>query len=205
MVGNSDNNTIGGRAGADTLVGEAGNDVLIGNAGDDILVGSSGDDYLSGGNGRDILDGGSGDDLLKGGDDMDVLDGGPGDDSLYGNSGPDILLGGEGNNILIGGKGSDRFTVQFPGNQFDIVLDFKTGEAGDRIVIADVLDVNLSNSILQEYIQMTNNNASTTIAIDPDGGGDSFVSVVQLDNLVGLAASSLVVADDGSLMIIPTR
>jgi Ca2+-binding RTX toxin-like protein len=205
MVGNSNNNLIKGLAGADTLVGEAGNDVLIGNAGADILVGSSGDDNLSGGNGRDILDGGSGDDLLKGGTGRDILDGGSGDDSLYGNLGPDILLGGHGNNTLIGGAGSDRFVVEFPGSQFDIVRDFKTGEAGDRIVIAeDVLDVNLSNSILDEYIQMTSTSASTTIAIDQDGGGDSFVAVVQLDNLAGLPASSLVVADDGSLMITST-
>jgi Ca2+-binding RTX toxin-like protein len=202
MVGNSNDNVIKGRAGADTLVGEAGNDVLIGNAGADILVGSSGDDSLSGGNGRDILDGGSGNDLLKGGKGMDILYGGSGDDSLYGNQGPDILFGGEGNNIFRGGKGSDHFMVEFPGSQFNIVLDFDTGEKGDRIVIAeDVLDVNLSNSILEKYIQMKSASGPTIIAIDQDGGGDSFVTVMQLDNLAGLPASSLVVADDGSLTI----
>jgi Ca2+-binding RTX toxin-like protein len=136
---------------------------------------------------------------------MDILYGGSGDDSLYGNQGPDILFGGEGNNTLTGGKGSDRFIVEFPGSQFDIVRDFQTGEAGDRIVIAeDVLDVNLSTSILEEYIQMTSTSGSTAIAIDQDGGGDSFVTVMQLDNLAGLPASSLVVADDGSLMITST-
>jgi hypothetical protein len=61
--------------------------------------------------------------------------------------------------------------------------------------------VNLSNSILEEYIQMTSTSGSTAIAIDQDGGGDSFVTVMQLDNLAGLPGSSLVVADDGSLMI----
>jgi len=205
MVGNSHDNVIKGRRGADTLIGEAGNDVLLGNAGADILVGLSGDDDLRGGNGKDILDGGAGDDLLKGGKHSDILDGRSEDDLLYGNSGPDILLGGHGNNTLIGGTGSDRFVVEFPGSQFDVVLDFETGKMGDRIVIADdVLDMNLSNSILEEYIQMTDSNGSTTIAIDLDGGGEFFVAVMQLNNLAGLPASSLVVADDGSLMITST-
>jgi Ca2+-binding RTX toxin-like protein len=121
---------------------------------------------------------------------------------LNGNGGRDILFGGTGDNTLIGGPGSDRFVVEFPGDQFDTVLDFEVGEAGDRIVIAeDVLDVNLSSSILEEYLQMTSTSGSMTIAIDPDGGGDSFVTVARLENLAGLPASSLVVADDGSLMI----
>jgi Ca2+-binding RTX toxin-like protein len=205
MMGNSGDNVIQGRGGADTLVGEAGSDVLIGGAGADILVGSAGDDDLSGGNGIDILDGGSGDDLLEGGNGRDILEGGAGNDSLYGNVGPDILLGGEGNNTLIGGEGSDRFTMEFPGSQFDVVLDFETGLAGDRIVLAeDVLDVELSNSVLEEYIQMTNTNGSISIAIDQDGGGNSFVAVARLDNVAGLPASTLVVADDGSLMITST-
>jgi Ca2+-binding RTX toxin-like protein len=187
MVGNSGDNVIQGRSGADTLVGEAGSDVLIGGAGADILVGSDGDDDLSGGNGIDILDGGTGDDLLEGG------------------NGRDILLGAEGNNTLVGGGGSDRFTVEFPGSEFDVVLDFETGLAGDRIVLAeDVLDVELSNSVLGEYIQMTSTNGSISIAIDRDGGGNSFVAVARLDNLAGLPASNVVVADDGSLMITST-
>ena len=38
---------------------------------------------------------------------------------------------------LVGGKGSDQFTVEFPGDQFDIVRDFEVGEAGDRIIFAE--------------------------------------------------------------------
>ena len=53
-------------------------------------------------------------------------------------------------------------------------------------------------------LQMTSNNGSITIAIDQDGGGNSFVTMARLDNLAGLPASNLVVADDGSLMITST-
>jgi hypothetical protein len=48
------------------------------------------------------------------------------------------------------------------------------------------------------------NNGTTTIGVDSDGGGDSFIIVAQLDNVAGLPASSLVVADDGALMISST-
>jgi Ca2+-binding RTX toxin-like protein len=187
MVGNSQANIIRGGKGADSLVGKGGNDTLIGNAGDDILIGSSGNDTLRGGLGSDTLYGGAG------------------DDTLFGNQGPDILFGGMGNNTLVGGKGSDGFAIEFPSHQFDLILDFEVGEAGDRILIADeVLDVHLTQSILDQYVQIMSNNGTTTIGVDSDGGGDSFIIVAQLDNVAGLPASSLVVADDGALMISST-
>jgi hypothetical protein len=64
-----------------------------------------------------------------------------------------------------------------------------------------VLDVHLTQSILDEYVQIISNSGSTTIGVDSDGGGDSFVTVARLDNVAGMPASSLVVADDGTLMI----
>jgi Ca2+-binding RTX toxin-like protein len=187
MVGNARANMIRGGKGADSLVGNGGKDALIGNAGDDILVGSSGKDTLRGGAGTDILDGGDG------------------HDTLYGNNGPDILFGGMGNNSLVGGKGSDAFVIEFPGHQFDLIQDFEVGEAGDRILIADeVLDVHLTQSILDEYVQIISNSGSTTIGVDSDGGGDSFIIVARLENVAGMPASSLVVADDGTLIISST-
>jgi Ca2+-binding RTX toxin-like protein len=187
MVGNARANVIRGGKGADSLVGNGGKDALIGNAGDDILVGSSGNDTLRGGPGSDTLDGGDG------------------HDTLYGNNGPDILFGGMGNNTLVGGKGSDAFGIEFPGSQFDLIRDFEVGEAGDRILIADeVFDIDLTQSVLDEYVQILGNSGSTTIGVDSDGGGDSFIIVARLENVAGMPASSLVVADDGTLIISST-
>jgi Ca2+-binding RTX toxin-like protein len=187
MAGNSDDNIIRGGKGADSLVGKDGNDTLIGGAGGDTLVGSGDNDILMGNKGSDLLDGGAG------------------DDTLYGGKGEDILIGGMGNNILIGGNGSDKFVIEFPDFQSDVVLDFEIGETGDRIVIADdVIGVQLTNFIIDEYVRMTSDNGSTTISVDSDGGGDSFVIVARIDNVAGLPASSLVVAEDGSLMITST-
>jgi Ca2+-binding RTX toxin-like protein len=187
MAGNSDDNIIRGGKGADSLVGKDGNDTLIGGAGGDTLVGSGDNDILMGNKGSDLLDGGAG------------------DDTLYGGKGEDILIGGMGNNILVGGNGSDRTVIEFPGFQYDVIVNFEIGEAGDRIVIADdVIGVQLTNFIIDEYVRMTSDSGSATISVDSDGGGDSFVIVARIDNVAGLPASSLVVAEDGSLMITST-
>ena len=187
IVGNSRVNVIAGRSGSDSIEGKAGNDILLGNSGDDVLVGSTGDDDLRGGGGDDILDGGSGNDKLNGG------------------SGHDVLLGGVGNNTLSGGAGQDYFVIEFAQHQFVTITDFRKGHAGDRILLAeDVLDIELTNPILDEYVRLESTSDSTALKVDSDGGGDSFFVVARLDNVAGLPANSLVVADDGALMIIPT-
>ena len=138
----------------------------------------------------------------RGGAGGDILEGKSGNDVLNGGPGQDVLVGGVGNNTLRGGGGQDYFVVEFPGDQLDTIVDFQLGEEGDRIVLADdVLDVRLSNEILDEYVRIAVTAGSTAIAIDPDGR-DSFIVVARLDNLPGLA-NSLVVAEDGGLMIVP--
>ncbi|MAY88121.1 MAG: hypothetical protein CML02_15580 [Pseudooceanicola sp.] len=91
-VGNREDNTITGNAGANMLVGADGDDTIDGGAGNDEIWGDDGDDVLKGGAGDDEIDGGLGDDHLQG-----QL----GDDVLYGGGGADVLEGGEGDDILL--------------------------------------------------------------------------------------------------------
>ena len=187
IVGNSGVNVLAGGKGSDSILGKAGNDSLLGGGGDDILVGSMGDDDLRGGGKNDILEGKSGDDKLNGG------------------SGHDVLFGGVGDNTLSGGAGRDYFVIEFKRHQFDTITDFQTGRAGDSFILAEVvLDVELTNTILDEYVRLESTSEWTAVKIDPDGGGDSFVVVARLGNVAGLPATSLVVADDAGLMIVQT-
>jgi len=62
LTGNSLNNILLGRGGADTFFGLDGNDQLYGRGGDDTLEGGAGNDVLDGGTGDDMMVGGVGDD-----------------------------------------------------------------------------------------------------------------------------------------------
>ncbi|WP_299622162.1 calcium-binding protein [Pelagibius sp.] len=134
---------INGAQGRDTLLGGAGDDSLFGAQGNDSLVGGADDDLLNGAGGRDTLDGGLGGDLLDGGGSHDLLLAGAGDDTVLGGGGRDTLAGGLGDDVISGGNGRDVFSFSLAENQGDdLILDFKTGNNGDRLEIADLVDEN---------------------------------------------------------------
>jgi len=134
MAGGDGPDRIDAGWGADSIDGRAGNDQLNGVAGADSIRGGSGDDQLDGGSGHDYLDGGSGRDILRGDVGDDRLNGEDGLDKLDGGDGNDLLDGGQGANVLVGGSGADRFVLQAPGSELDLILDFKPLD-GDQFVI----------------------------------------------------------------------
>ncbi|MBX2856156.1 MAG: hypothetical protein KTR21_14285 [Rhodobacteraceae bacterium] len=136
VYGGAGDDEVYGGAGDDLVIGQSGNDQVYGGAGDDIVIGRSGDDVLSGGGGADLLLGGVDNDILRGDNGADRLRGGEGDDQLFGGAGDDLVIGdvgddviegGLGDDILGGGLGADDF-VYNPGDGFDIIRDFRTGE-----------------------------------------------------------------------------
>ncbi len=148
LVGGEGDDSLTGAGGRDTLEGGDGLDLLIGGSGNDSLLGGGDNDQLLGENGRDTLDGGLGNDLLNGGGSHDLLLGGIGDDTLTGGSGRDTLDGGLGDDVMTGGNGRDVFTFSLATDQGDdMILDFKTGNGGDRLELTDLLDENGDNSI----------------------------------------------------------
>lgn len=150
LLGGVGDDTLTGGGGRDTLEGGDGQDILLGGNSNDSLLGGAEADILSGGSGRDTLDGGLGNDFLDGGSSNDLLLGGAGDDTLVGGSGNgrDTLEGGLGNDVMEGGNGRDVFSFSLAENQGDdLILDFKTGNGGDRLELTDLLDVNSDNNI----------------------------------------------------------
>jgi Ca2+-binding RTX toxin-like protein len=188
-------NVTGGSA-ADKLTGNEFANVLTGNAGDDTLKGMVGDDTLNGGEGNDDLDGGVGNDQVAGGagaDDLvggngnDDLQGGLGNDTLNGGAGNDVLTGGAGNDVLTGGSGIDQFVFTSLSDGIDIVTDFKVnGSQQDQLVLSDEMFENFSGDdafdlIGGGFLRAVSSGGVTQLQVDVDGGGDSFVTLANLD------------------------
>ena len=134
LDGGAGNDQLDGEGGMDLLTGGAGNDQLDGGSGNDFLFGDDGIDILAGGIGDDTVSGGAGNDILRGDAGDDRLSGDAGDDKLDGGSGNDLLDGGSGRNTLYGGSGADRFLLNAPSKEADLILDFNPLE-GDQLVV----------------------------------------------------------------------
>ena len=120
--------------------------------------------------GNDILDGGIGDDILFGQG---------GNDVIYGGEGNDVLIGGLGNDTLIGGLGNDTFVWSKGDTGTDTIKDFEVNN--DSLHISDLLQ-NEQNGNLDNYLDFSFNNGSTTISIDADHNG-SIDQVIVLDGV----------------------
>jgi Ca2+-binding RTX toxin-like protein len=154
-----------------------------GNSLNNLLAGNGGNNVLSGLAGNDTLDGATGDDLLLGGD------------------GVDTLQASEGADTLAGGAGSDRFAFDNGSLKgLDVITDFTSAPGGDVLDVSDLLtgfDAKTDN--INDFLQATESNGSTTIGVDTNGGG-SFTDMVVLDgvntDIMGLLTNgSLVLAD----------
>jgi Ca2+-binding RTX toxin-like protein len=162
LIGDGEDNWLGGGLGADTLIGGDGNDILSGDGvirfsqasgliapaqyfhanGHDFIEGGAGDDTLIGEGGDDTLLAGDGFDQIWNGDGSDVVDAGDGDDIVnigsywYGlaNSSPTL----SGDDILKGGAGRDTISFlapDFAGVNFDLGLQ-STQSVGPMTVTA---------------------------------------------------------------------
>jgi Mg-chelatase subunit ChlD len=120
--------------------------------------------------GNDILDGGIGDDILFGQG---------GNDVIYGGEGNDVLIGGLGNDTLIGGLGNDTFVWSKGDTGTDTIKDFEVNN--DSLHISDLLQ-NEQNGDLDNYLDFSFSNGSTTISIDADHNG-SIDQVIVLDGV----------------------
>jgi Ca2+-binding RTX toxin-like protein len=200
LIGDDNDNLLGGLDGNDTLEGGAGSDVLDGGDGNDTLRGGAGDDSLIGGAGADILDGGEGKDfvsyatassgilinLLTGdiagdatGDrflSIEEIEGSYFADTLVGDATSNIFRGGGGNDSLQGGAGSD----------------FLSGDAGDDRLIggvgADILDggdgydvASYETATTGISINLATYMHTGNAAVTGDAAGDIFQSIEEIE------------------------
>ncbi|MGI9422429.1 MAG: cadherin-like domain-containing protein [Hyphomicrobiaceae bacterium] len=143
ITGDSINNRLDGRGGADVIAGLGGDDIVFGEDGNDILIGGAGTDFIDGGSGFDVADYSATTLGVTVNLDTGTATGSEIDsDTLvsieraFGGSGNDILIGGAGDSLLRGGAGNDTLTglasEVIPGSDFNRV-DYR--DAADDVTI----------------------------------------------------------------------
>ncbi len=202
LYGGFGDDTLYGDSGLDTLYGDGGNDILYGGSDFDLLMGGDGDDELHGGTGDDFARGDDGNDILYGEDGNDHLRGMSGNDTLYGGAGDDLLVGALGDDIIYGGAGSDTLV----GVQGSDTLVFLSGDVGtgvdlirqfdmtDTLDLSDVLTAyDPLADLLTDFVRVMDSGSDSVIAVDIDGGGNSFVDLAVIDGFTGLTDEAALV------------
>ncbi len=228
IYGSAGDNHIMGLAGNDQLEGMAGADILDGGAGGDfanyiqsdagvnvnletgINTGghAEGDVLISiekliGSDFGDTLTGDALDNSLTGRAGNDVLRGGDGDDYINGNQGDDVIFGDAGNDTLYGEGGADTFMFEYLTTigSVDTIHDFDVTE-GDSIDISAVLDVFYDpiTDAISDFVEVTQSGNEATISVDINGGADSFVDIISLQNVSDLADITTLITN-GNLIV----
>lgn len=193
-----DMNHVIGSAFNDRIEGNADSNILTANAGRDVVLGGYGDDTVFGGDGNDILYGDYKN--AHGSDGQDIIYGGNGNDYIYGGDGDDVLYGEDGLDSIWGGGGADRYVLDITGS-IDRLRDINFGE-GDTLDVRDILSGFYSGvEDISEYLQITDNGTHSTLSVDQNGGGDSFVAVALLYNTTGISDVAQLETDNDILTI----
>jgi Ca2+-binding RTX toxin-like protein len=153
------------------------NNVMHGSTGGDDILGADGNDTLFGNDGGDALGGGDGNDVIEGGLQADLLGGGAGNDLfLYrlDNIADLAQLGGD----TISGFEVGKDTIDL----YDLFSDF-------GIVSADVVG--------DGYLEFQVVGGDTNIRFDSNGGGNSFVTLVTLDNVTTATLADIILPQGG--------
>ncbi len=201
---------IYGDSGRDLIYGNVGNDTIDGGAGSDTInyryatqainvdlgVGTvTGTDFtdtlisvenIKGSNYNDTIIaatnatvfGMNGDDVLYASNGYEILNGGRGDDLLYAM---------ETNGLLSGSLGADTFIFENVGAFNSTVRDFDISE-NDALDISDILSgvYDSVTDAIEDFVQITDDGRHSYLAVDTDGGGDSFQRIAVLGNVTGL-------------------
>jgi hypothetical protein len=171
-------------------------EIALGTSSADVITATVAPVKFIGGGGNDTLTGGTSDDILIGdtGSNSAALD--PaltasvlgGNDILIGGNGQDRLYGGGGDDTLTGGAGANRFVFSITGQDnpgdhdgSDVIVDFK---AGDKIVLADLVDLNGGGLSLSDLVNSGTSQQAVSLAVS---GADTVLNfsngaVIRLNN-----------------------
>jgi Ca2+-binding RTX toxin-like protein len=134
------------------------------------------------------------DEDLVGSDAADRLLGAKGNDRINGGMGNDYIWGGAGSDVLTGGGGVDRFAYHLMSEAADTITDFVSGNGGDVLDVAVLAKQHSwSGGLLANgYVRFSQAGSDTLFQVDPNGGGDDFVT---LATLTGVKASTMLGAN----------
>lgn len=199
-----------GTPATDSLAGTLGPDAIDALASDDSVFGNDGADSLIGGPGQDTLAGGTGDDWFTVGDGADVVDGGTGADRV-----DFAVIGGSASvqnaETIAGGAGDDGlWLIDAPTASLDLA-----GGADRLTLVSSPLTASLANieTILAGtgadtlYLLGAASGVSVSGGAGSDllylgGGGNSAISVAEVETLVGSALSDGVRIDAAAGVVV---
>src|SRR5262249_1858782 len=151
---------------------------------------------------------------LLGNDKANTLSGLAGNDTLNGEGGRDLLMGGAGNDgivgerdgdTLVGGSGNDIFVFGLTGSKSDVIADFNGLPGGDLMDLSDLLPSSITAATAGQFLQTVSAGGSTTLRIDVDGGGNSFVDLALLQGVTTDVAGLLANGDIHVFASVPRR
>jgi Ca2+-binding RTX toxin-like protein len=129
--------------------------------------------------------------------------------TFRGDSGSNVLVGtvsrdqffpGAGSDTLTGGMGADRFVYASASDGRDTITDFAAAAGGDILDIHSVLTgFGTGTSNPSDFVRLTENGGSTTLAVDPNGTGNNYVDLAVLQGNVGLLLNDLIA--NGNLLL----
>ncbi|WP_309087228.1 type I secretion C-terminal target domain-containing protein [Phenylobacterium sp.] len=212
IIGNSSANVLtGGATGNDSLSGADGDDLLFGGVGNDTMDGGDGVDFAlytdaTGSVSVDLsasgpqMTGWGGQDTLV---NVEAVVGGNFNDTLTGSTGANTLNGGAGDDLVVVQQASGQTLTATLGGGVDtieiaatfagavVVTDFVAGAGGDVLDLEDLLDTTNWSEALNPFatghLRLTQSGPDTLLQFDADGGGNSWTTIVTLQNTTASA------------------
>jgi Ca2+-binding RTX toxin-like protein len=231
LTGNDGGDYLDGGVGADKLIGGTGNDdYKVDDAGDRVVESGPSTDvdsvqsFITYTLGKDLEElfllgdaaidgtGNSLDNLIEGTDKGNVLSGLDGNDSLMGQDGGDLLMGGIGDDTLradggedtlVGGVGIDVFVFSDTSlDGVDVIADYDGMPGGDVLDLRSLLvDFDPDTDDINDFLRTSIADGNTTLQIDIDGGGDSFVDLAVLQ---GVSTDLAALTETGTVLGVGT-
>jgi Ca2+-binding RTX toxin-like protein len=114
---------------------------------------------------------------------------------VFGNSANNVIDGRGGGDVLTGGAGFDTFAFNSAGDETDTITGLAAGAGGDAVDVSAVL-TGFSAGNEANFVQLSDSGMNTTVRVDTNGGADSLVDLVTLQDVTGIDLATLLTDDN---------